>query len=101
MMELFLGNQRQKMIKKLKVFLKEKEFDTLWIIKENKNKFFLKYKDDIEQGLYELNNYFIKFGTCARVFNELMGSFDNTNNSKNSLSSWLEWVVCPFIWFNK
>ena len=49
--------------------------------------FFLKYKDDIDQGLYELNNYFIKIGTCARAFNELMGIFDNTNYSDNSLSS--------------
>ena len=51
-MELFLGNQRQKMIKKLKVFLKEKEFDTLGINEENKNKFFLKYKDDIDIKVY-------------------------------------------------
>lgn len=87
---------------KIKGFSKRKGIlDILGISEENQNKFFLKYKDNIDQGLYELNNKFIECGTCPRAFNELMDIFDNTNNSDNSLSSWLKWVVSPFNWFNK
>ena len=90
------GGQKIKGLSKRKGIL-----DNLGISEENQNKFFSKYKHDIDRGLYDLNNYFIKYGTCPKAFNELMGIRDNPDNSDNSLSAWIQWAFNPFKWFNK
>ena len=93
------GGQKIKGLSKRKGIL-----DNLGINEENQKKFFSKYKQDIDKGLSDLNNYFIKFGTCAKAFNELMDISDNPynpDNSDNSLSGWIQWALNPFKWFNK
>ena len=63
--------------------------DILGVSAQNQRKFFEKYNIDI--GLSELNNMFIKYGTNIGAFNKLMGISDffswvNQINPFNSLN---------------
>lgn len=70
---------------KIKGFPKRKGIlDTLGVNEQDQRKFFKKYDHNIDKGLFELNEMFIKYGTNIGAFNKLMGI-------SNSFFSWFSW----------